>query len=443
MTASPPASGFDAAASASAPAPAADPPTAADPTGSAPLRLALVLGSAVGGIGAHVLDLAGGFTARGARVLVAAPAATGAHFDFAAVGATFVPVDIAASPHPARDLAAVRALRRIAVGADVVHAHGVRAGALTGLAGLGGPGPRSVTRRAAPNSTGLSTTGPSTTGPDVTGLNSAAPHSPGSGRPPRASAAGRVVTLHNAMLATGLKARALTALECLAVRRADVVLGASPDLVERARRLGARDARFGPVPADPAAAPQRTRAEVRRELGLDDTATLILAVGRLAPQKDYPSLLTAAASLERATVGIAGGGPLQDALQARITAERLPVTLLGQRSDVPDLLAAADVFVLSSTWEARSLAVQEALRAGLPVVATAAGGTEELVGEAGLLVPAGDPAALAAALQQLVDQPDERARRAALGRAVAAALPGLPESLDQLSAIYAEVRRSA
>ncbi|OMI37381.1 group 1 glycosyl transferase [Streptomyces sparsogenes DSM 40356] len=71
---------------------------------------------------------------------------------------------------------------------------------------------------------------------------------------------------------------------------------------------------------------------------------------------------------------IAGEGAGRAALQRRIDAEELPVRLLGRREDVPALLAAADVAVLSSRWEARSLLAQEALHAGVPLVATAVGG---------------------------------------------------------------------
>ena len=129
---------------------------------------------------------------------------------------------------------------------------------------------------------------------------------------------------------------------------------------------------------------------MRRALGLgDDRRPLVVAVGRLHPQKGYDVLLDAVARwvadprLRPAPlVVIAGDGPLHDELAARIAAERLPVTLLGRRTDVADLLGAADVCVLPSVWEARSLTAQEALRAGTPLVATAVGGIPELVGDA-------------------------------------------------------------
>jgi len=88
-------------------------------------------------------------------------------------------------------------------------------------------------------------------------------------------------------------------------------------------------------------------------------------VGRLAPQKDYPTLLSVAAEVSKdrpdVVFAVVGDGPLRDNLQARIDAEGLPVRLLGHRSDVADLLGASDVFLLTSHWEARALVLQEAL----------------------------------------------------------------------------------
>ncbi len=79
-------------------------------------------------------------------------------------------------------------------------------------------------------------------------------------------------------------------------------------------------------------------------------------------------------------VGIAGDGPLRAMLTDQIAAADAPVHLLGRRSDIADLLAAADLVVLPSQWEARSLAAQEALLAGRPLVATAVGGLPKLLG---------------------------------------------------------------
>ncbi|MBS2539380.1 glycosyltransferase [Catenulispora sp. NF23] len=214
-----------------------------------------------------------------------------------------------------------------------------------------------------------------------------------------------VVTLHNAP--TG---RAGEVLLRLIAQRADAVLAASHELLESATGHGARNAQFAPVVAPPLPAPTRPAAEVRAELksalGLapDDQQGIALAVGRLAPQKDYDTLLKALILVQERhgavpPVAIAGEGPQRTALQAVIDAHALPVALLGHRTDVADLLRAVDTFVMCSTWEARPLALQEALRAGVPrVIATDVGGVAEVTAGRLPLIPAGDPEALARAL---------------------------------------------
>src|SRR5690606_11317927 len=172
----------------------------------------------------------------------------------------------------------------------------------------------------------------------------------------------------------------------------------SADLVARAAALGARDARFGPVAAPPLPAPARPAAAVRAELELAPQTPLVLSVGRLHPQKGYDTLVDAAARWRERepspVVVIAGTGPSYLRLAARISASRAPVRLLGHRTDIADLLAAADLAVVTSRWEARQLFAQEVLRTGTPLVATAVGGIPDLVGDAALLVPPGDVVAL-------------------------------------------------
>lgn len=94
------------------------------------LRVALVLGTAAGGVGRHVRSVAERLAARGARVLVCGPAETERLFGFTEGGVRFEEVDLADRPRPVRDARAVARLRRLLRGADVVHAHGLRAGAL-------------------------------------------------------------------------------------------------------------------------------------------------------------------------------------------------------------------------------------------------------------------------------------------------------------------------
>ena len=233
----------------------------------------------------------------------------------------------------------------------------------------------------------------------------------------------RVVTLHNAVDAR--------AVEMLAIRPADVVLGASADLVYRAKSLGAKETAFVPVPAPELPKAASSRSDTRAALGVEDDALLLLSIGRLAPQKSMPVLLDA---LEMLTTGpvrllIAGDGPQRAELAARIAARSLPATLLGHRTDIADLLEAADAFVLASQWEARALVVQEALRAGLPVVATAVGGLPQLVGDAALLVPWNDASALAEAVHRIEADPRLRERLAAAGPVRAATWPQPAEAL--------------
>jgi glycosyltransferase involved in cell wall biosynthesis len=226
-------------------------------------------------------------------------------------------------------------------------------------------------------------------------------------------------------------------------RAASLTLGASADLVAQAVALGARDARLGPVAAPPLDPPRRDPAEVRAEIGVPDGAPLLLSVGRLEPQKGYHLLVDAAARWRARpvppVVAIAGIGPDYLRLTAHISAARAKVVLLGRRTDVADLLAAADLAVVTSRWEARQLFAQEALRAGVPLVATAVGGLPDLVGDAALLVPAEDLDAFDRAVTRMLDDPGLLARYAAAGPVRAATWPTEAQTLDQVAAVYAEL----
>lgn len=159
---------------------------------------------------------------------------------------------------------------------------------------------------------------------------------------------------------------------------------------------------------------QQIRVEARRELGIAGSGPLLLAIGNLYPVKDHATLLRAAAALEDARIAIAGRGSEHEnlvQLGAELgLADRLH--LLGLRDDIPRLLAAADILVHPSLSEGLPLAILEAMASQTPVVATRVGGVSEAVdhGRTGLLVPAGDPRALAAALRELLDKDDLRMR---------------------------------
>lgn len=359
--------------------------------------VALVLASSTGGVGQHVASLARGLVAAGCDVLVCGPAATDVQFGFAAAGATFVPVEIPASPG-AQDAGAVRRLRGTLAARrpDVVHAHGFRAAFVAQLARSGVP---------------------------------------------------LVVTWHNAVLSRkGLRGQASLLVERVVARGATLTLGASDDLVERATALGARNARLGAVAAPTLPKPRRTRAAVRAEFRLRPETPLILSVGRLHPQKRYDLLVEASArwrGLDPAPmVVVAGSGPSYMALAQQASREHAPFHLLGHRTDVADLLVGADLAVITSDWEARQLFAQEALGTGTPLISTAVGGLPGLVGDAAVLIPPDDVDALDNAVRALLDDPLLRADYVARGPEQAATWPREADTVVDVLAAYAEVTGS-
>jgi glycosyltransferase involved in cell wall biosynthesis len=181
---------------------------------------------------------------------------------------------------------------------------------------------------------------------------------------------------------------------------------------------------------------------LRRSFELGDRP-VVLAVGRLHRQKRFDVLVSAAAGWQHRipvpAVLIAGEGPERELLQSRASELGVDVRLLGQRHDIADLMSIADVIVLPSSWEARPLAAQEALSAGRALVATPVGGVPSLVGSAAVLVPVGNPDSLAAAVAQLLDDPDARHRLERLALARAAEWPDAEAVANQLVAVYIEL----
>lgn len=182
---------------------------------------------------------------------------------------------------------------------------------------------------------------------------------------------------------------------------------------------------------------------LRERLGAGPGLPLILTLGRLDEQKGYPVLLEAAARLPDARLAVAGEGPERGALED--LAGRLGIAdrvrFLGHRTDVPELLAAADLFALPSLYEGSSLAVLEAMAARRAVVSSSIGGTEELIddGESGLLVPAGDAPALADALGRLLADPGLRETLAGRARERVEAEFTREEMAARVMAIYESV----
>ncbi|WP_432138575.1 glycosyltransferase family 4 protein [Streptomyces sp. bgisy154] len=363
------------------------------PHGRSPLRTVQVLGGGNAGSSAHVRSLTAGLAARGVRVTVCAPHDAEHAYDFTGAGADHVAVPRSSDP------GSVAALRAACADADLVHAHGLHASfrAVLALSGRRTP---------------------------------------------------LVVTWHNRAYADGARAHLLRLLERRVARTASVVLGTSSDLVDRARRTGARDARLaavslpGPRPAGPPGDPDRTRSKVRAELGAVERP-LLMAVGSLDRHRGYDVLLDAAhrwCRLDPAPLlVIAGEGPLRPALQRRIEDEELPVRLLGPRDDVGELVAAADLALLPGAGEARPVLAEEALHARVPLVAALTGCVRELVGDAAELVPRDDPGALADAVVRLLGNPVRRAALGELGARQAATWPTEDETVAHVLSVYDEL----
>ena len=193
-----------------------------------------------------------------------------------------------------------------------------------------------------------------------------------------------------------------------------------------ASRFAARRVRVIHNGIEPGAAPSfADRMRARRALGIDDQAFVVMAVARLDPVKDFPTLIDAfaivRAQLPRARLVIVGDGPERAHLEACAARPDLvgAVDVIGFRSGVRQLLPAADLYVSSSISEGISITILEAMAARVAVVATAVGGTPEVLptsADGGVLVPSRDPAQLASAITSLERDTASRAAIAAAGR---------------------------
>ena len=376
-------------------------PGAGQDTHAGRLRILQVCGSAAGGVRTHLADCARLLAADGHDVIVEAPAAVLDGLDIEPARAEALEI----GPRPSlNDTLAVARLRRLGRRADVLHAHGLRAGALAALA-LG--------RR-------------------------------------RRGRTRLVVTLHNLTVGGRLTTLVGDRLERLIARRADLVLAVSPDLAERARGLGAPHVELAIIPAAP---PQQSAEPTSSDMAAPEEAwppggARLLTVARLAPQKGLPLLLEAAAILSREvragrlaafTWALAGDGPGRGQAAERIVAEQLPVTLLGRRNDAPALMEAADIVVQTSLWEGQPLTIQEALRAGTAIVATDVGGTAVTARGGAVLVPP-QAEVIADALGTLLSDPEARSRAAERAQAAAGRLPGLEDLAVQLRQTVLDLR---
>jgi len=213
--------------------------------------------------------------------------------------------------------------------------------------------------------------------------------------------------------------------QALAHRLATHVTAVSEAVADTAVALGVPRARVTVIPNGVDTARFEGVTSVDREaLGVNGGRPVVGSIGCLAPRKDYGNLLEALAQLARRGlepyVVLVGDGPERARLESQAATLGLGgrVRFLGERSDVERLLPAMDVFVLPSREEGIPNALLEAMAAGRPAVATAVGGTPEVMrgGETGWLVPPGSPEALAAALAEALEQPQEAARRARAAR---------------------------
>ena len=361
----------------------------------------MFLGRSTGGIGTHVAQLSADLRERGVDVLVVTDPLTADHFDLGPVRLCWP-----GSGGVGQTLRDFSLLRRLFSGGDIVHAHGHQAGLLATLA------TRSLPRLRAPGR-----------------------------RAPRL-----VVSQHNAVLEGSGRQVAKRVAQRWVARHVDLVSGASSDLVDQALAFGAVRAELAEVPSPrvPALlaqepADQDARARLRQALlssvaavpavpveTVDPELPLIVTISRIAAQKSLPVLVQAASMTRHGGtwVVLGDGDPqLLDQLRRQADALAAPIHFVGRRAEVDQWLRAAEVFVLPSEWEARALVAQEAMAAGTPVVATDVGGLHDLVAGTGLLVPPGDPGAIASATDRILSDPALRSDLVARGREAAGALP--------------------
>lgn len=222
------------------------------------------------------------------------------------------------------------------------------------------------------------------------------------------------------------KRLAFLGLEWLGGRATDVLFTQAEEDAETARRFGL--CKGGVIEAigngvdiarfRPASDGGEGRRALRAALGTPDDEVVVLMIGRLVAEKGYPELFEAMRGLN-ATLWVAGERlPSDHARAVSPPGDLANVKLLGHRRDVPELLRAADIFVLPSHREGMPRSIIEAMMTGLPVVATDIRGSREEVvhEETGLLVPVRDPSALHVALKRLIGDAALRALYGAAGR---------------------------
>ena len=371
---------------------------------------------AAGGVRAHIRQVSQLLAKDGHQVLLAGPSNVISPADDAVGGACLrtYQINIGARPSGA-DLKALRQLKQLAATAQVIHAHGLRAGALAVLAVK---------------------------------------------RLPAAKRPRVVVTLHNLPVGSAPTRLVGQALHLVVVKGADYVLTVSPDLLEKAKQLGLKAGEIAVVPApargcmDHAAQPeisQDSAQSLDAGSGVDsgsgygassdtdyDAAPCLLTIARLAPQKGLDLLLEAATLIKQRGIDftwlVAGDGPLKAQLNQQIDDAALPVKLLGRREDIGALLSQADVVVQTSYWEGQPLTLREAMQAGRAIVATDVGGSAYTLAGCGQLVePQAGP--LADAVVAVISDPKRRETLEAASRDAVAKIPGETQLREQLDRV--------
>lgn len=378
---------------------------------------------AAGGVRAHIRQVSQLLAKDGHQVLLAGPSNVISPADGAVSGACprTYQIDIGARPSGA-DLKALRQLKQLAATVEVIHAHGLRAGALAVLAAK---------------------------------------------RLPAAKRPRVVVTLHNLPVGSAPTRLVGQVLQLVVVKGADYVLTVSPDLLEKAKQLGLKAGEIAVVPApargcadcgcmDHAAQPEISQASAQSldagsgvgagsSYGASSAAgcgatPCVLTIARLAPQKGLDLLLEAATLIKQRGIDftwlVAGDGPLKAQLNQQIDDAALPVKLLGRREDIGALLSQADVVVQTSYWEGQPLTLREAMQAGRAIVATDVGGSAYTLAGCGQLVePQAGP--LADAVVAVISDPKRRETLEAASRAAVAKIPGETQLREQLDRVLA------
>ena len=375
---------------------------------------------AAGGVRAHIRQVSQLLAKDGHQVLLAGPSNVISPAPDAVGGACLrtYQIDIGARPSGA-DLKALRQLKQLAATVEVIHAHGLRAGALAVLAAK---------------------------------------------RLPAAKRPRVVVTLHNLPVGSAPTRLVGKALHLVVVKGADYVLTVSPDLLEKAKQLGLKAGEIAVVPAparslsdctgtassetdfgttaslDPASGPGAGSGPGASSEASFGAAPCLLTVARLAPQKGLDLLLETATLIKQCGIDftwlVAGDGPLKAQLNQQIATAALPVKLLGRREDIGALLSQADVVVQTSYWEGQPLTLREAMQASRAIVATDVGGSAYTLAGCGQLVePQAGP--LADAVVAIISDPKRRETLEAASRDAVAKIPGETQLREQLDRVLA------